>query len=92
MDKLQNLRRILGYYSVLRCLGSCISTRVLMYSQVEGVDFDKTYAATLPGCCLRLWCTIVADEDLETDSIDAVKAFTQSYVDRPLHVEMPIGF
>ena len=62
------------------------------YSQVEGVDFDKTYAATLPGCCLRLWCTIVADEDLETDSIDAVKAFTQSYVDRPLHVEMPIGF
>ena len=62
------------------------------YSQVEGKDYDKTYAATLPGCCLRLWCSIVADENLETDSIDAVKAFTQSDVDRELHVEMPIGF
>ena len=67
------------------------------YSQVEGRDYDKTYAATLPGCCLRLWCSIVADENLETDSIDAVKAFTQSDVNRgdqgrTLHVEMPIGF
>ena len=26
------------------------------YSQIEGADFDKTYAATLSGCCLRLWC------------------------------------
>ena len=25
------------------------------YSQVEGLDYDKTYAATLPGCCLRLF-------------------------------------
>ena len=62
------------------------------YSQIEGKDFDKTYAATLSGCCLRLWCSIVADENLETDSIDAVKAFTQSDVDRELYVEMPIGF
>jgi hypothetical protein len=67
------------------------------YSQVEGKDYDKTYAATLPGCCLRLWASIVADEDLETDSIDAVKAFTQSDVNsgeqgRTLHVDMPIGF
>ena len=62
------------------------------YSQVEEIDFDKTYAATLPGCCLRLWCSVVADEDLETDNIDAVKAFTQSPVDRELYVDMPIGF
>lgn len=48
------------------------------YSQVEGLDYDKTYAATLPGCCLRLWCSIVADEDLETDKIDAVKRRSRS--------------
>ena len=47
---------------------------------------DKTYATTLPGCCLRLWCSIVADEDLETDNIDVVKAFTQASVDRELYV------
>ena len=62
------------------------------YSQVEGLDYDKTYAATLPGCCLRLFCSIVADEDLDTDNIDAVKAFTQSSVDREIFVEMPEGF
>lgn len=62
------------------------------YSQVEGQDFDKTYAATLPGCCLRMWCSIVADEDLETDKIDGVKAFTQSDIDRELYCEMPLGF
>ena len=62
------------------------------YSQVEGVDYDKTYAATLPGCCLRLWCSCVADEDLETDKIDAVKAFTQSPIDRLVYCDMPEGF
>ena len=57
-------------------------------SQIESKDFDKTYAATLSGCCLRLWCSIVANEDLETDSIvHAVKAFTQSDVDRELYVQ-----
>jgi hypothetical protein len=62
------------------------------YSQVEGMDYDKVYAATLPSVCFRSWCTIVADEDLDTDSIDAVKAFTQSDVDRDLYVDMPVGF
>jgi hypothetical protein len=61
-------------------------------SQIENVDFTRTYAATLPSCCLRLWCTIVADERLDTDKIDAVKAFTQSAVDAELYVEMPVGF
>ena len=62
------------------------------YSQVAGVDYDQTYAATLPGCCFRYWCSVVADEDLDTDSIDAVKAFTQSDVDREIYVAMPVGF
>jgi hypothetical protein len=62
------------------------------YSQIAGVDYDQTYAATLPSCIMRLWASIVADEDLETDAIDAVKAFTQSLIDRLVFVAMPIGF
>ena len=62
------------------------------YSQEPERDFDKTFASTLPGCCFRIWCSTVADEDLETDSIDAVKAFTQGDIDRELYVDMPIGF
>ena len=62
------------------------------YSQSEGSDFDKVFAATLPGVGFRLLCTWIADEDLETDHIDAVKAFTQADVDRLIYVEMPEGF
>ena len=64
------------------------------YSQVEGEDYDwdKIYSSTPPGTSIRLFASIVADEDLETDSVDAVKAFTQASLDRKLYVEMPIGF
>ena len=62
------------------------------YSQVEGRDFFDIYAHTLPGLCFRIFCSIVADEDLETDQIDAVKAFTQADIDRELYCEMPEGF
>ena len=59
------------------------------YSQQEGSDYDRVFASTLPGVSLRTLVGAVADEDLETDHIDAVKAFTQSDVDHVLYVEMP---
>ena len=34
----------------------------------------------------------MAEKNYDTDQIDAIKAFTQAYVDRLLHCEMPIGF
>ena len=54
------------------------------YSQREGSDYDKVFAATLPGVCFRMLTACIADEDLETDSIDAVKAFTQSLIDHKI--------
>ena len=62
------------------------------YSQVKGEDFDKTSAPTLPGPSYRLFCSLVADEDLETDQIDAIKAFTQADLDYVIHSNMPDGF
>jgi len=62
------------------------------YTQVEGLDYDEVFAHTLPGVCFRLFSSILADEDLEDDQIDAVKAFTQAKLDRPLYAEMPEGF
>lgn len=62
------------------------------YSQIEGTDYDQVFAATLPGISLRCLLCWINDEDLETDHIDAVKAFTQADVDRELYVEMPEGF
>ena len=62
------------------------------YSQMEGRDYDTVYAATPPAFALRYWFTCVGDEDLETDHIDAIKAFTQADLDRLLYCEMPDGF
>ena len=47
------------------------------YSQTTD-DYDTIFAATLPGCSMRFLFACIADEDLETDHVDAVKAFTQA--------------
>ena len=62
------------------------------YSMMPDKDFDKVFAATLPGVSFRVQLVLIADEDLETDHIDAVKAFTQADIDRMVYVEMPEGF
>ena len=62
------------------------------YSQVEGRDFDTVYAATPPAFTIRWFFSTIAGEGLDTDHIDAVKAFTQAELDRVLHCEMPDGF
>ena len=62
------------------------------YSQIEGVDYSEVFAATLAGTSFRLLLSIIADEDLETDQIDAVKAFTQADIDRVQYAAMPQGF
>ena len=62
------------------------------YSQIENSDFDMVFASTLASVAFRTQTAIIADEDLETDHMDAVKAFTQSDVDHLIYVEMPEGF
>ena len=56
------------------------------------VDYDSIFAATLPGVSFRMLMAWIADEDLDTDHIDAVKAFTQADIDRKVYVEMAEGF
>ena len=52
----------------------------------------EPFAATLAWVALRILLCCITDEDLETDQIDAIKAFTQSDIDRELYCEMPEGF
>ena len=61
------------------------------YSQTTD-DYDQVFASQLCGISVRFLFSCIAEEDLETDHIDAVKAFTQADVDRELYVDMPIGF
>ena len=62
------------------------------YSQVEKDDYDKVFASNLSSVAFRILIGCIADEDLETDHTDAVKAFTQADVDHLIYVEMPDGF
>lgn len=48
------------------------------YAQLEGREFTAVYARTLAAPSFRLFCSIVADEDLETDHVDAYKAPSHS--------------
>ena len=62
------------------------------YTQMKGRDFESVFAATMPGVTLRVLCALINEEDLETDHIDAKKAFTQADIDFEVFVEMPEGF
>ena len=46
----------------------------------------------MPGVSFRCLIACINDEDLDTDHINAKKAFTQAEVDRVTHVEAPKGF
>ena len=61
------------------------------YSQTEE-EYDSVFAATLPGVSLRTLMCFICMLNLETDQIDAVKAFTQADIDKRVYVEMPEGF
>ena len=62
------------------------------YSQEKGKDYDAVFAATMPGVSFRCLIAVINDEDLDTDHIDAKKAFTQAEVDRLIYCEAPEGF
>ena len=40
------------------------------YSQRAGSEYTDVFAKTLASCCLRVFCAIIALDDLETDSLD----------------------
>ena len=62
------------------------------FTQIAQTDYDRVFAATLPGISFRVLMACIAGEDLETDQLDAVKAFTQADIDRELYCEMAPGF
>ena len=62
------------------------------YNMREGTEYTDVFAATLAASSFRALLAIAARGDLELDSLDAVKAFTQAPVDADIFVEMPRGF
>ena len=61
------------------------------YSQVKGIDYDKTFSATLRSTSFRLLMAISAGKKLRLDHFDVTSAFTQSKIDTDIYVEAPPG-
>lgn len=63
------------------------------YKQVKGIDFEENYSSTPRMTSIRLFLSIVAVRDLDTEHCDVIKAFTQNAVTdvENLLVEQPPG-
>ena len=60
-------------------------------SQRAGIDYDKTFAPTVPAAVMRMMMAIIAECDLETLQFDVSGAFLHALQDKELHVRCPPG-
>jgi hypothetical protein len=57
------------------------------FTQRFGIDFDETYAPTLPLAALRLFLAFAITYKMDIHSMDAVTAFLNSDMDKEVYVE-----
>lgn len=62
------------------------------FTQVEGVDYDETYAPTDSKAELRVLVAVAADQDLEIHKMDAVAAFLNGVPKETIYLRVPQGF
>ena len=63
------------------------------YSQVEGKDYDETFAATMRASSFRTLLAVATMRKMVLDHMDVTSAFTQSYIDvKNLWVDPPPGY
>jgi len=61
------------------------------FEQVQGVDYNETFAPVVKYTSVRALCANVAEEDLEFDQMDAKTAFLNGKIDEDLFIEIPEG-
>ena len=62
------------------------------YSQVEGVDFDHTFSATMKATSFRTLLALCVANGLSIDHMDVSNAFTQADIDKDIWVECAKGY
>ena len=60
--------------------------------QVEGIDYDKTYAPVVQWSTVRLLMTLSVALGLKTKQVDFDLAFAQAELDEDIFLELPKGF
>ena len=59
-------------------------------AQIEGLQFDQTYAPTCRGTTIRLILSIAAQNDLELTGLDIEVAFLSAKIDTEIYIYRPI--
>ena len=62
------------------------------FKQVEGVDFDETFAPTVNKTSLRILIAIAAANSWPLHNLDALTAFLNGVMDKEVFIEQPKGF
>lgn len=62
------------------------------FTQVEGIDYDETYAPTGSKAALRALVAVAAEEDFEIHKMDAVAAFLNGIPKETIYLRIPQGF
>jgi len=59
------------------------------YSQVKGVDYTKSFSATLRSSSLRTMIALAAGQKLKLEHFDVTNAFTQLEIDSDIYIDPP---
>ncbi|KRZ60184.1 Retrovirus-related Pol polyprotein from transposon TNT 1-94 [Trichinella nativa] len=61
------------------------------YSQLQGIDYEDTFAPTLGYSSLRYLLSLAAKYNLEVDQMDVVTAFLNPSLNEEIYMELPTG-
>ena len=64
----------------------------LGYSQIEGLEFDETFAPVLKHQSLRILLAIANEEDLHVHQMDVTTAFLYGELEEEIYISQPNGF
>lgn len=62
------------------------------YSQVEGIDYQETFAPVVRYTSIRILLSYAANKNLKVSQMDAITAFLNGYLDEEIYIEQPEGY
>ena len=62
------------------------------YAQVEGVDFEETFAASARLEVIRMFLAFASHKKLKVYQIDVKSEFLNGYLEEEVYIEKPDGF
>ena len=62
------------------------------FRQMQGIDYDETFAPTVNKTSLRLLIAIAASNGWPLDNLDAMTAFLNGVMDKDVFIDQPKGF